>query len=318
MLPTSPPLTARLDALGDPLRLRILGLLSRVELGVGEVVRVVGEPQATVSRHLKVLHAAGWAQLRRAGATSLYTLDPAALPPGSQPLWDAISAQLGAEGPTAEDLARLDEVLAVRTADAAGFFARWADRWDALKREVYGDAFWAPALLALLPRGTRVADLGCGTGELVAALAAAGAEVIGVDREEAMLTAARGRTEGLPGVTLLRGDVEALPIPDASVDAALLVLVLQHLAQPAAALAEAARVLRPGGRLIALDLAPHHNDGLQAVLGHTHRGFSARDLAALGDGAGLALAHHARWATPPGALAPALVLAVWERVPAAR
>jgi len=313
MIPASPPLSARLDALGDPLRLRLLGLIARAELGVGELVRVVGEPQATVSRHLKVLHAAGWAQVRRAGPTNLYTLDPAALPPGSQAVWTAIEAQLGEEGPRAEDLARLDEVLALRAADAAGFFARWADRWDALKREVYGEAFWAPALLALLPRGTRVADLGCGTGELVAALAAAGAEVIGVDREEAMLTAARGRTEGLPGVTLLRGEVECLPLPDASIDAALLVLVLQHLTDPAAALAEAARVLRPGGRLVGLDLAPHHNDGLQAVLGHAHRGFSPRELEALGAAAGLALRHHARWATPAGALAPALVLAVWER-----
>jgi ArsR family transcriptional regulator len=123
-----------------------------------------------------------------------------------------------------------------------------------------------------------VGDLGCGTGQVAEALAPWVRQVIAIDESAAMLQAAKRRVRGLANVEVRRGDLEALPIPDASLDALTCVLVLHHLPAPALALAEAARVLRPGGRLLLADMMPHDRDTYRHQMGHVWLGFSELEI----------------------------------------
>jgi ArsR family transcriptional regulator len=198
--------------------------------------------------------------------------------------------------------------------DAAGrFFAGAAGAWDRLRAEVYGDGLAGEALLALLPPGWTVADLGCGTGALAAELAPRVRKVVAVDGSAAMLRAARRRTAAFPNVELHEAALEALPLESRSCDAAVLALVLAYLADPAPALREAARVLAPGGRLVVVDAARHEDVALQRRMGQLRPGFAPGEIEALLAEAGLAAAR-AR-ALPParGARGPGLVVATAER-----
>jgi ArsR family transcriptional regulator len=125
-----------------------------------------------------------------------------------------------------------------------------------------------------MPATWTVADLGCGTGLMLASLAPHVKQVIGVDASEEMLAAARARLSGLGNVELRQGSLESLPIETSSVDAATMMLVLHHLASPGAAIAEAARILRPGGRLLVVDMTPHDREEYRQQMGHVWLGFS--------------------------------------------
>jgi ArsR family transcriptional regulator len=209
----------------------------------------------------------------------------------------------------AEDTRRLRSLLALRSADSREFFRRNAGSWEALRTDLYGGGFVLPTLLQLLPTGLVVADLGCGTGETVATLAPVVDEVIGIDREQAMLDAAALRTQGFANVRLELGGLDALPLSDNSIDAALCSLVLQHVSDLRVAMCEVARTLRPGGVLLVLDLQPHARSDLLRTLGHRHAGFSAADLSHLGAHAGLVLETWRPLPETPGALGPPLFLA---------
>src|SRR6185369_13078942 len=130
------------------------------------------------------------------------------------------------------------------------FFTSSAGQWDRLREELFGGTFHLLALTALLDPAWTVGDLGCGTGQMAAALAPAVRQVIAVDDSAAMLSAARRRVRGLENVDVRRGTLEALPIDDDTLDAATCVLVLHHVPAPEAAFAEMARVVRPGGRVL--------------------------------------------------------------------
>ncbi len=304
-------LLGHLGALADPTRLRLLHLLERQELGVAELCEVLRLPQSTVSRHLKVLSDQGWVASRREGTANLYRLaEPG---PPARRLWRVARAESQAWPAPSQDRLRLERRLKARRDEAQRFFAGAAAEWDRLRAELYGRAFGEAALLALLPRGWTVADLGCGTGALAAQLSPWVGRVVGVDQSPAMLRAAARRTAGLRNVELRRGGLEALPLRDRECDAALLVLTLTYLADPRPALAEAARVVRPGGRLSVVDLLPHGDETFRRRLGQASLGLEPGRLQSLLAEAG--------WASPavrplppePGARGPALLVARADR-----
>lgn len=304
------PLLDRLSVLSDPTRLRLLRVLEGEELGVGELGRVLQLAQSTVSRHLKVLHDGGWLARRSEGTANYFRLAVDALDGDAARLWALVRDQAGAGEPFASDLRRARGLVALREADAQAFFARHAGRWDGLRRDLFGDAFVLPTLLALLPPGLVVADLGCGTGEVVAALAPVVRRVTGVDREPAMIEAAARRTAELGNVALHAASLDALPLADASLDAATLMLVLHHVVDLGAVLAEVARVLRPGGRLVVLDMQAHDREEYRRTMGHQHLGFARPELARTATAAGLALETWRPLPASAEALAPPLFVAV--------
>lgn len=295
-------------ALADPIRPRLLAVLAAEELAVGELARVVQLPQSTVSRHVKALEGAGWITRRTAGASSQLRIADD-LAPDARELWAAIRPPVEASPRHAEDRARLAAVLAARAEDPRGYFGRVHAGWDAVRRELFGDAALLPTLLALLDPGLVVGDLGCGTGAVVAALAPNVREVHGVDREARMLEVAAARTAGVPNAHLHQGGFGALPLADATLDAALCMLVLHHVEDLRAALADVARVVRPGGRVVVLDMVAHDRDEYRVTMGHVHLGFTPEALRAAAAPA-LSLASWRPLTPDPDAHGPPLFLAV--------
>jgi ArsR family transcriptional regulator len=274
-------------------------------------------PQSTVSRHLKTLLDQGWIVARSRGPSNLYQAKNGELPAAARKLWLLVREQTEHWPSVQQDRLRLERRLRERPGDGHEFFARSAGHWDKLRRELYGAAFGDAALRGLLPRGWVVADLACGSGSVAAALAPHVARVIAVDNSPAMLKTAARRVTGQANVELRQGDLEALPLDDASCDAALLVLALTYVADPAPVLREVARVLRPGGRAVVVDLLRHGRDDFRRQLGQLRDGFEPRALEALLDGAGLVPDHCAPLPPEPEAKGPALLLAAASR-PASR
>ena len=294
--------------LSDPTRLRLLRLLERHELGVAELCDVLQLPQSTVSRHLKALGDEGWVRSRAERTTRLYRMveSKAGAP---RRLWTIVREEMEGWATVGQDQLRLTRRLAARRPATEAFFAGAAGEWDRLRQQLYGDSFTQAALLSLLPGEWEVADLGCGTGQTTAALAPHLRTVVGVDQSPAMLRAARKRTKSLANVDLRQGSLEALPLEDESVDGALLILALTYVADPPRALREAARILRPGGRVVIVDLLRHDREEFQRQMGQASPGFAPEVVAGMlhevGLGGGVV-----RSLTPePKAKGPALVLA---------
>jgi len=302
-----------MESLGDATRLRLLRLLERHELGVAELCHVLQLPQSTVSRHLKVLADQGWVTSRGQRTTNLYrmeTTDPAA-----RKLWQLARDQTDGWATVSQDQLRLTRLLANRQPETQAFFAGAAGQWDRLRDELYGRAFGREALLALLPPGWTVADLGCGTGQTAAALAPHVRRVIAVDQSAAMLKAARKRTIGLGNVEVRQGSLQALPLDAASCDGALLLLALTYVSEPVAALREAGRILRPGGRLVVVDLLRHDRDEFRRDMGQVRLGFDLDELQKIMGEAGLGDARARALAPEAQAKGPALVLATASASP---
>jgi ubiquinone/menaquinone biosynthesis C-methylase UbiE/DNA-binding transcriptional ArsR family regulator len=300
-------------SLADPTRLRILRLLERRELGVADLCHALALPQSTVSGHLKVLAEEGWVEARAQGTTRLYRQTAGEADPAARKLWLLARDQTEGWPAIEQDRLRLERRLAERDAGAAEFFAGAADKWDELRAQLYGRAFTQAALLSLLPEDAVIADLGCGTGHAAAVLAPFVGQVIGVDQSAAMLKAAQRRTRGLANVELRKGALEALPIDDASVDGALLVLALCYVEHAAPVLRELARILKPGGRAVVVDLLRHDRDDFRRQLGQTTLGLEPAELAEMMEGAGLAGVRVRPMPPEEGAKGPALVLAAGGR-----
>lgn len=304
------PLLGYLESLADPTRLRLLRLLERSELGVAELMDVLQLPQSTVSRHLKVLGDQGWVQSRPHGTTRLYRMATEGRDPGARRLWLLARDQTEAWATARQDNLRLERRLADREdSEAEAFFAGAAGEWDRLRTELYGTSFTQAALLSLLPAEWVVADLGCGTGHVAAALSPHARQVIGVDRSSAMLKAAARRTAALGNVELRRGSLEALPVEDGACDAALLILALTYATEPAVVLAEMARILKPGGQAVVLDLLRHDREEFRQRLGQHHPGFAEDELREGLAAAGLVRADARALPPDPQAKGPALILA---------
>ena len=289
------PLLDALGALSDQTRCRMLLVLERRELIVGELADVLQLPQSTVSRHLKVLADTGWVGSRRDGTSRYYSFQPSTrfARSGQGPseseletVWMLARDQVAARPGAAQDERRLKSVLARRAARSQTFFASSASQWDRLREELFGEHFYLTSLLGLADDRWTLGDLGCGTGIGAKALAPFVARVIAVDASDEMLAAARVRLEDASNVDLRAGALESLPIDSHSLDAATMMLVLHHVPDPAVALAEAARALKPGGRLLIVDMLPHEREEYRQQMGHVWLGFSAGQMTRLMEGAG--------------------------------
>lgn len=301
----------RLGAVLDPTRGRILLLLERHELNVGELCAVLQAPQPTVSRHLKGLGDHGWVASRAEGTSRHYRfVDPDE--PGQRELWRLLRSEIEDSAEAEQDVARARSVLAERRTRSEAFFAGAAGEWDALRAELFGARSDLLALPGLLDPRWRVGDLGCGTGVLSAALAPFVARVIAVDRSPEMLKAARGRLRDVANVELRRGELEALPIDGGALDAAVMALALSSVEDPPAALEEAVRVLRRPGRLLVVDMAEHGREDLRDRFGHAWQGFSETRLAGWMRKAGLSRVRVVRLPPDPDAKGPQLLVAAGE------
>jgi len=280
-------LLAWMDCLADPMRLRLLRILERHELGVADLCDVLQTPQSTVSRHLKLLLDQRWVQSRRQGTNHLYEMILDELAPAARKLWLLAREQMESWATLAQDELRLQRRLSQRENDSQAFFAGAAGEWDRIRNELYGCRFDLHAVLPLLPGTTVVADLGCGAGELASLLARHVKGVIGVDNSAEMLKAAKKRANGLSNLDLRRGELTALPLKDGEVDAALMILALTYVAEPQTALNEMARVVGAGGRAVVVDLLRHDRDDFRRQLGQKWAGFEAGELERMMAAAGM-------------------------------
>jgi len=276
--------------LGDEARLRLLRVLRHERLNVTELTGILGLAQSGVSRHLGLLKEAGFVTEERYAGYSYYRLSPAADSDRNRRLWAALEEQfdLAADDPAVgADQARLQEVLRVRKEnfDTHG----GADTRDA-RQLVPGRSWaaWSRALGMLLPSLT-VADLGCGEGYLTIEAARWASRVVAVDRSETVLNRARAlaRRRRVANVVWKRGELEKLPIRDASIDFALLSQALHHAGDAERAVAEAARITVPGGRVLILDLREHGQEWVRMKLGDRLLGFNEAELKRMLDRAGL-------------------------------
>lgn len=264
-------------ALGDEARLRILRALEIAELSVAEIVQALKMPQSSVSRHLKPLRDSGLLETRREGTSVYYRRGPV--------FQDASFAQLLseklAELPGASrDRASVDKVLDQRRKENAKFFDEIAGRYSSLTEPGGGWRSMAAAL-AVGFTGKRVADIGCGEGDLTLLLARFATRVTAIDLSAQMLRVVQERSAeaGVAGrVAVEKGDLEKLPIKANSEDAVFVSQVLHHATRPEKALNEAARILKPGGQLILLDLSRHDQEWVREEWADQWLGFSEKDL----------------------------------------
>jgi ArsR family transcriptional regulator len=277
-------------ALADGTRLRILALLRSMELSVGELAQVLGQSQPRVSRHVKILCDAGIAERRKEGSWVFVAL-------GAASKVDPVLASLDQWGKlepdhwAVADAARLAAVRADRASSAAGWFEANAGQWDAIRSLHIAESEVEAAMSAVLgdaPIGQLI-DIGTGTGRMLELFAGRAKTALGIDRSSEMLRLARAKLSerGLVNTELRQADLYALPLGDGEADAAILHHVLHFAQQPGAAIAEAARVLSDGGRLLIADFAPHDREELRTRDAHTRLGFSDEQIAAWFDAAGL-------------------------------
>jgi DNA-binding transcriptional ArsR family regulator len=269
--------------LGDEARLRTLRLLSAERLNVTELTGILGLAQSGVSRHLGLLKESGLVEEQREGG---YTYYRATGSENGQPqAWKAILDEIDAASDPvlkADDV-RLKEVLRLRK---ESFATHGSQSGQLVPGRSW--AAWGRALGHLLPP-MRVADLGCGEGYLTVEAARWARTVIAVDRSKAVLERARGlaRRRGVSNVIWKRGELERLPVADASVDVALLSQALHHAEQPEKALGEAVRIIVPGGRVLVLDLRAHEQGWVRDRFGDRWLGFQDEALARLLSKSGL-------------------------------
>lgn len=276
----TPELIHWLAVLGDLTRLRILHLLEREELGVGEIARITQLPQSTISRHLRMLLETNWVAKRQVGTASLYRILHDAFDPDARTLWTTARNRLAGEPAFADDASRLPEVVGERVTDSRAFFGRLGGEWDELRSDLFGERFTGEALLALVNPDAVVADIGCGTGQVSELLAPHVHRVIAVDREPAMIAAARKRLKRFTNIEFRRGEIGDLPLQKAEVDIALLSLVLHHVDDPGEAIEQIAGALRPRGVMMVLDMISHDRKVYRHTMGHVHLGFSEKDVRA--------------------------------------
>lgn len=275
------PLLNIMRALADPTRMRIALLIRQLELSVSEVVQILGQSQPRVSRHIRILDEAGIAERRREGAWVFLRPGPV-LTNGTLESLFALPGTDDAK-PVLRDIKRLDEVRADRAVMAADYFTSHAAEWDSLRSLHIAEAEVEEALKTLIaqqPLG-RVLDVGTGTGRMIEIFAAQADKFVAVDNSVEMLRLARAKLAGLPNAAAVQahteivlGDFNTLPFDDGSFDTILFHQVLHYAQTPDYVIAEAARLLALGGRLVIVDFASHDFEELRSVHAHARLGFA--------------------------------------------
>lgn len=284
-----------LRAAGEPTRLRVLSLLAAEELSVMELSRILDQSQPRVSRHLKLMADAGLIERFPDGARVFYRLSHD-LP--ARTLIDTVLDLLDDEAGAA-DHRRLEDVRGERAADAAAYFEQVAPQWDRIRSLYVCESAVEAAIEKAAGPGPfqRVVDLGTGSGRMLTLIGKRAKMAVGLDLSQNMLNIARANVSkaGLDKVELRHGDIFATRLPAASADLVLVHQVLHYLADPAAAVAEAARLVMPGGRLLIIDFAPHELERLREEHQHRRLGFADDEIR--------------RWLTDAG-LTPSAVVAL--------
>ncbi len=286
---TLDPLLSALKAVAEPTRLRLLALCAGADLTVSELVRILAQSQPRVSRHLKRLAEAGILDRFREGSLVFHRLAEAG--PGVS-IGRQMLVMLPADDPIlALDRTRLAEVKEARAAAAAAYFRRNAANWNKV-RSLYVDEREVEGVFqSLLPADGAgdLLDVGTGTGRMLEVLGGRFERAQGIDLSREMLAVARVNIEraGLANCAVRNGDMYQLPFPAASFDMVSIHQVLHFAERPARAIAEAARVLRPGGRVVVADFAPHDLEFLRHEHQHRRLGFGDAEVGAWFEGAGL-------------------------------
>jgi ubiquinone/menaquinone biosynthesis C-methylase UbiE len=285
------PLADRFQALADPTRLRILALLRIMELSVGELAQVLGQSQPRVSRHLKILADAGVLERRKEGSWVFLTLADAER---TQPMFALIDgwADASTQALFASDAARIETIRAERAEAANRYFAGHAEIWDQIRSLHVAESEVERAIdraLGKRPLG-RLVDIGTGTGRMIELFGPRAAHAIGIDRSSEMLRLARVKLEAA-GIhsSLRQGGMYALPLQDETADSIIIHQVLHYAHSPAAAIAEAGRVLAPEGALLVVDFAAHDREELRERDAHIRLGFDDAVMAGWFAAAGLTL-----------------------------
>ncbi|MEO7083986.1 MAG: metalloregulator ArsR/SmtB family transcription factor [Gemmatimonadaceae bacterium] len=303
----------RLSALADPTRSRILLLLERHELTVSELCSALQLPQSTVSRHLKLLSDDGWVAARGEATSRFYRMSVDQLGADAKDLWSVVRAQISNAVSAAQDQRRAERVLSKRLDKAHLFFLNSADTWDALRSEMIGARTDLLALLDLFDEEWVVGDLGCGAGHISEALAPCVSRVIAVDESGPMIAAAETRLAQHDNVDLRIGNIESLPIDDGTLDVAILFLVAHFISDPAKVMREIRRVLKPGGRILIVDLIGHDRVEYVVQLGHVWQGFDGDHMKEWMGNAGFTRCRYRPLPPDPDAKGPDLFVASARR-----
>ena len=278
-----------LTGVGEETRLRLVALLAEAELTVTELVAILGQSQPRVSRHLKLLIDAGLIERHREGAWAFFRLTGGGV--GGTICHAVIAAIDPADPVLAGDRLRLEETRRARARQASRYFTLHASEWDRIRSLHVPEERVEAAILAVAgsERLHAVLDLGTGTGRMLELFAALAQRCVGVDQSPAMLGVARARLDrlNLRNVQLRQGDIYALPVERDGFDLVLLHQVLHYLDDPARALREAIRALRPGGRIVIADFAPHGEEFLREQHAHRRLGFGSSEIADILEEAGL-------------------------------
>lgn len=295
-------LVQQLRAAGEVTRARILALLAHGELSVGELAQVLNQSQPRLSRHLKFLTAAGLVERLPEGAWVFYRLP---VEGRARELVNTLNSALDQADPAIRrDLDRLQEVKSERAASADQYFARVAKEWDQLRALHYSEADIEKAVLAAAGAGPfdLVVDFGTGTGRMLTLFSGRARRVEGIDLSHQMLTMARSNLEAanIANASVRHGDATSAPYPDHCASVVIIHQVLHFLDDPARALNEAARVLKPRGRLIVVDFAPHTLEHLRSEHAHRHLGVSEVDFRRWAEKAGLSVKAARTFRSPGG------------------
>jgi ubiquinone/menaquinone biosynthesis C-methylase UbiE len=282
-------LTGSLKAAGEATRLRILAMLAEAELTVSDLTEILRQSQPRLSRHLRLLAEAGLVERFREGSWAFFRLGERG---GPADLARVVIARLKADDAiVSRDRERLVTVRAARAAAAQNYFRRHAAQWDRIRRLHVADAAVEDAIrVALADRPIRaLLDLGTGTGRMLELFGPDIERGLGLDLSLDMLALARARLDraGLKHCSVRHGDIYDLSLPRDSFDVVIIHQVLHFLDDSARAIAEAARVLRPGCRLLVVDFAPHDLEFLREEHAHRRLGFAAETVTQWLEAAGL-------------------------------
>ena len=268
-----------LRAAADPTRLRVLTLLEKGELTVSELVSILGQSQPRVSRHLKVLVDAGLLERFREGSWVFHRLALGEAGIRARALVHLIPAD---DPVRAQDSERLEEIERQRAQAAEAYFAKYAPEWDRLRQLDVDEEAVAATVRDMLPltHKQKLLDLGTGTGRMLQVLGPDAGDALGLDNSHEMLAVARANVKrwGLENCQVRQADILALPLVYGTFDAVVVHQVLHFLDRPWTAIAEAARVLAPGGRLLIADLGPHDVEELREQHAHRRLGFADEEV----------------------------------------
>lgn len=261
-------------ALADETRLRIVNLLDKKELNVNEIVSILGMGQSRISRHLKILSDSSLISSRKDGLWVFYKADKRDF---SGELINLIDARLRNEELFLLDIIRFDKYIKERGEKGKEYFNKIASDWKKIRGEIIGELDLNAEIVKAAGKCSCAADLGCGNGELSELLLLKSEKVIGVDRSPGMLEEAGKYLQSLgkDGFDLRLGELAHLPVRDGETDCAVINMVLHYLDDPAAAISEAGRIVKTGGRLVIAELDSHRDESLRSSYGHRWLGFSS-------------------------------------------